>query len=123
MLMQNSPAEVYRKVDFDARIAGCGGRDLVLLCYERFDSALHRAIYSDQRRENSARSTALTQALSALAALQLGIDPANPLAQPLQTMFEAGRRRILASVPAFDQASLAKLRMDFAEIAAAMSHG
>lgn len=39
-----SPADAYRKVDFDARMAGTDPSQLALLCYEQLAAALDRAI-------------------------------------------------------------------------------
>ena len=120
MLNLSSPTEAYRRVDFDARVAGGGPRDLTLLCYERLDTALGRALLAEQRRDVAGRSKALTDALAAVTALKLGLDPAHPLAAAFDTMFDNARQQLLKSVPTVDVAAVSTLRADFAELAAAL---
>ena len=73
MLALRSPHEAYRKVDFDARVAGADPQQLVALCYEQLIGALGSAIYADEAQDNRLKSQSLTRALSAITALQLGI--------------------------------------------------
>lgn len=123
MLMLRSPQEAYRKVDFDARIAGADPQALVALCFEQFDAALGTALWADGQGDNTARSRALTRALAALTALQLGIDAAAPIAAALGQLYRAARVALLGSVPHFDPAAIAAVRRDFADIARAMVDG
>lgn len=123
MLLLRSPQEAYRKVDFDARIAGADPRTLVALCFEQFDAALGSALWADSQGDNAARSRALTRALAALTALQMGVDPAAPLAPALSQVYRAARTALLDSVPRFDAAAIAGVRRDFGEIGRAMAGG
>jgi len=117
VLLQQNPAEAYRRVAFDARIAGARPADLVLLCYEQLAEALGAAIEASARADNHRRSAAMTRALSSLAALQLGLDRQSPLAAPLDTFFAGVRRTLLENVPAFDPAAIAAIRADITEVA------
>ena len=47
MLAMRSPHEAYRRVDFDARVAGADPGQLVTLCYEQLISALGTAVYAN----------------------------------------------------------------------------
>lgn len=123
MLLLRSPQEAYRKVDFDARIAGADPQALVALCFEQFDAALGSALWSDSSGDAALRSRSLTRALAAITALQMGIDPAAALAPALSQLYRAARATLLASVPAFNPAEIAGLRRDFAEIANALGGG
>ncbi len=120
MLHLSSPSEAYRRVDFDARVAGGDPRDLTLLCYERLDTALGRALLAEQRSDVAGRSKALTDALAALTALKLGLDPAHPLAASFKIMFDNARQQLLNGVPKIDVAAVSTLREDFAELAGAL---
>lgn len=120
MYTQRSPAEAYRKVDFDARIAGAGPGQLVLLCYEQLAAALGSAIHADGVRDNARKSASLTRALAALTALQMGLDQRQPIAAALTTLFEGARHTVLDSVIQFDAAALARLKQDVTEIAWAL---
>jgi hypothetical protein len=58
----------------------------------------------------------LTKALAAVTALQLGVDPANPVAPALSRFYEAARHTLLGSALVFDAAALAALGRDFREV-------
>lgn len=120
MLAVRSPAETYRKVDFDARVSGAEPQQLVALCYEHLVSSLASAVFAHEHNDNRAKSQALTRALSALTALQLGVDASAPLAPALHQLYESARRSVLNSVLAFDPRTIGTIRDDFAEIARAM---
>ncbi|MFM5885051.1 MAG: flagellar protein FliS [Novosphingobium sp.] len=121
MLLLRSPQDAYRQVDFDARIAGADPQALVALCFEQFDAALGSALWGDSNGDAARISTALTRALAAITALQMGIDHAAPLAPALAQLYRAARAALLASVPVFDRAAITALRRDFAEIARAIA--
>lgn len=121
MQRQCSPRDAYRRVDFEARIAGAGPAALVLLCYDQLASALGTAIHAAGVGDNARKSAALARALSAIAALQLGLDRDQPIATALIALFESARQRVLDSVLQFDAESLDELRRDVVEIAAALN--
>ncbi|MFM5948763.1 MAG: flagellar export chaperone FliS [Novosphingobium sp.] len=117
MHVLRSPQEAYRRVDFDARVAGADPVQLVLVCYEQLASALGTAIHAQARGDNAAKSASLTRALSALTALQMGLDQDQPIAGALSALFEGARKTVLDSVLQFDADALTALRRDISEIA------
>ena len=117
---RNDPSEAYRRVDFDARVRGADSRQLVDLCLEQVIGSVGRALHANERRDNSAKSAALTRAVAALTALQMGIDMANPTAQALVHMYQSARNAILDCVTRFNASKLAEIRQDFTEIREAM---
>jgi flagellar biosynthetic protein FliS len=119
MQLVRSPQEAYRKVDFDARVAGADPRELVLLCYEQLASALGAAIHAAACNDNARKSVSLTRALSALTALQLGLDRDQPIAGTLSAMFDAMRKTVLDSVLEVDAKALEQLRGDVFELSEA----
>jgi flagellar protein FliS len=121
MLARHTPQDAYRRVDFDARVQGCDGVALVRLCYEHLIGALGSALFAAERGDNAAKSEAMTRALSALTALQMGIAGDGDVAQALHTFYRAGKAAILDSVLAFDASRIAGVRDDFRDIAAAMA--
>lgn len=123
MTAPHNPREAYRRVAFDAQVAGAGAGQLVLLCYEQLDLALGSALLAATRRDNAAKSQALTRALSSLTALQLGISKEAALAPALHLFYEAARTRLLGNVLAFDPQAIGALRGDFAEIGKALAGG
>lgn len=117
----HSPAATYRRVDFEARVAGARPEELVLVCYEQAIDALGSALSAERAGDNPRKSEALTRALAALTALQLGVDEGNPVAPAVGQWLNASRSRILDSVLAFDPAGIAELRADLSEIAGAFA--
>ena len=121
MLAIRSPHEAYRRVDFDARVEGADPRHLVGLCYEQLISSLGSALFAQERGDNSLKSQALTRALSAATALQLGVSGDDATAGALRHLYEAARRAILDSAIKFNGDVLATIRKDFIEISRAMN--
>lgn len=121
MIGHHSPATAYRRVDFEARVAGARPEELVLVCYEQAIDALGAALSAARAGDNPRKSEALTRALAALTALQLGVDEGNPVAPAVSQWLNASRSRILDSVLSFDEAGLTELRDDLGEIAGAFA--
>lgn len=121
MLALRNPSEAYRRVDFEARVAGADSRQLVALCYERLVSALGSALFAHDKGDNRAKSEALTRAISALTALQMGVVSGEGVAGALAQFYEAARRGVLDNVVDFDPQAVARIRADVAEIAAALT--
>ncbi|MET0252333.1 MAG: flagellar protein FliS, partial [Novosphingobium sp.] len=121
MLALATPREAYRRVAFDARIAGAAPQELVLLCLDEFVVALGGALVAHDRRDGSGRSKALTRALAVLTTLQLGVDRDNAAAAALLHLYEAARRSLLDNAAAFDPARVAAIRQDFVDIAGALA--
>ena len=121
MLQMRSPPEAYRRVDFDARVAGADPGQLVALCYEQLIGALGSAIFAHERGDNLLKSQSLTRALSAITALQLGVSGESSVAQALRQLYEAARRSVLDSALTFDGAALGTVRQDFIDISRALT--
>lgn len=121
MLAIRSPHEAYRRIDFDARVEGADPRHLVGLCYEQLVSSLGSAIFAQERSDNSLKSQALTRALAAITALQLGVSGEDSTAQALRHLYEAARRAILDSAIQFNGEVLGTIRKDFIDISRAMN--
>lgn len=116
MLVLRDPAQAYRRVDFDARVSSADQRELVKMCYERVISSLGSAIHAHERGDNVRKSQALTRAVSALTALQMGVGGDDPMAGALVHFYTAARRAVLDSVLAFDSCTLGKVRQDVVDI-------
>jgi flagellar protein FliS len=121
MLALRSPHEAYRRVDFDARVAGADAGQLVTLCYEQLIGALGSALFAQGRGDNLLKSQSLTRALSAVTALQLGVSGSEGVAAALRQLYEGTRRSILDSALNFDAETLGRIRDDFIDISRAMS--
>jgi flagellar protein FliS len=120
-MMQHSPADAYRRIDFDARVGTAQPAELVALCYERLVSALGTAIFAHDRGDAARKSDALTRALAAVMALRLGVEGTEGIAGALHQLYEGAGQTVLDSVLDFDALALSRLRDDIREIAAALS--
>jgi|SRR5688572_14604096 len=121
MLACTDPREAYRRSEIDARIeGGADPADLVRLCCEQVIGGLGLAIIASERKDPAARSKALTRALSAVTALDMGVDRSAPLADALLQLYGAARKAILDSVVSFDTELLGRVRQDFVEVARAL---
>lgn len=121
MLAERNPSAAYRRIEFDARVAGSDGRELLAVCYERLLRAIGDVRIAAARADNAGKSAALTRALTAVNVLQLGVDRTSPVAPALDAFYAGARRTLLDAAIAFDAAALDGLRSDIAEIAAAMA--
>lgn len=120
MLAVTDPNEAYRRSQLDARVQGGDPAELVRLCMEHVIAGLGGAVLAHQRGEPTQRSKALTRALTALTALEMGVDRDADLARPLLQFYGAARQTLLGSVTGFDPVALDAMRSDFLDIAGAM---
>lgn len=121
LLARHTPQDAYRRVEIDARIGGSDPRQLVMLCYEQLIGALGSALHAARAGDNRGKSHSLTRALSALAALQMGVSGEDQVAWALRHLYEATRRALLDSVLAFDAETVATVRADYVDILKAMN--
>ena len=83
MLARRDPYNAYQRVEFDARVQGASSSELVHICYDQLVLALSTALLAQDRWDFQLRSQSLTRALTALMALQLGIDQGHAMAGAL----------------------------------------
>lgn len=121
MLLQRSPQEAYRRVDFDARVSASDPRQLVKLCYEQVIAATGSAIVAHERSDPALKSQSLTRALAALTALQLGVSSGEGVAAALTQLYGSARKALLESAVRFDPDVVGQVRQDFIDIAQAIS--
>lgn len=120
MLALRNPHEAYRRIDFDARVAGADTAHLVGLSCESAATAMSRALHAHAAGDNHAKSQALTRALAAITALQLGVGGDQAVAGSLRQFYGAVRKALLDSAVSFDAEAIASVRSDLLEIAAAL---
>ena len=85
MLTLTDPHEAYRRSSLDARVQGGDSAALVQLCLEQAVTALGSALYAQEKGDVALRSKALTRALTAITALEMGVDrdaPHHPSVAP-----------------------------------------
>ncbi len=122
MLALTDPHEAYRRSALDARVHGGDTAALVTLCLEHAVGGLSLALFAEARGDTAQRSKALTKALTAITALEMGVDRGAPLAQALLQVYGAARKAVLDSVVRFNPVALATARSDLTEIKGAL-HG
>lgn len=116
MLAQRDPYNAYQRVEFEARVSGASAQQLVHICFDQLISGLNTALLAAERQDSSLKSQSLTRALSALTALQLGIDPESEMAEILSGFYTAARKSVLESSVHFEAETLRTIRDDFQEI-------
>ena len=120
MLTARDPGEAYRRVDFDARVNGAAAHQLVDLCYEQLTGSIDRAIFAEGRGDNAMKSAALTRAVAALTALQMGVDANAAAGGALLTLYGSARRAVLDCAVRFNEMALRSIQRDFSEIREAL---
>ena len=120
MLALTDPNEAYRRSLFDARVQGGDTAALVQLCLEHVITGLGGALFANVRGDAAGRSKALTRALTAITALEMGVDRTAPLAKALLQIYGSARQAVLSSVTDFQPDVLASVRQDFVDIEAAL---
>ncbi len=120
MLARSQPADAYRQANFDARLMGGSRDDLVIFCIEDLIANLGALEIAEARSDRAARSKTLTRCVTALTALELGIDRDAELATSLLQFYGAAKASLLDSIRETDLANIAALKQDFRDIAAAM---
>ena len=118
MLAARDPFSAYRSVEFDAQVSGSRPGELVLLCIGDVSAAISRSVWADARGNAGLRRSCLQRAANGLAALQLGVDRDNPLAEGLLTLYSAMARCVTASQAHFDAGNLARVLQDLHDLAA-----
>jgi len=116
MLVRRDPYDAYQRVEFDARVKGASSSELVHICYDQLILALGTALLAHERQDATLKSRSLTRALTALMALQLGIDQGHEMAGTLSDFYGAARKSILASSLEFDADGLREMRDDFRDV-------
>ena len=121
MLALTDPNEAYRRSEIDARIRGSNAADLVTFCLDQAIAGLGHAVLAHRQGNATIRSKALTRALTAITALEMGVDRQSPLADALLQLYGAARKAMLDCVTRFDTEGLETVRNDLVEIRAAFA--
>ena len=120
-LALTDPNEAYRISEIDARLDGAKAEELVTFCLGQVIQGLGASISAHGRNSYAARSKSLTRALTALTALEMGVNRDAPLAGALLQVYGAARRSLLDCALDFDPQALLVIRGDFVDILTALS--
>lgn len=119
MLARAQPRDAYRDSHFDARLMASGRDDLVLICLEDLIENLGVLQIAEARNDRAARSRTLTRCVTALTALEMGIDRDAELASSLLQFYGAAKSLLLDSIRAVDLQKIRQLQDDMSDIASA----
>lgn len=123
--LNRPPAEVYSRIEFDARVSGADREQLVLLLIDQLLKAIQSAIFADEHGLNQRKSAAMTRAIAALTALELGVVSASEgdVGSALLSFYREAKKVILDSVVNFDGRAFSALHTDFDDIRRALAAG
>ncbi len=119
MLSCCKPNEAYRQTHFEARLLGSSREELVLFCLEDLLDNLRHLELADSREDRAGRSRKITRCVTALTALELGIDRNAEMGAPLAQFYGSAKSILLDSIRQTDLRAIAALKTDFSEIAGA----
>lgn len=119
MLAQARPGDAYRESNFDVRLMASTRDDLVLICLDDLIENLGVLEIAETRGDRAARSRTLTRCVTALTALEMGIDREAELASSLMQFYGAAKGLLLDSIRVVDLRQIGDLRSDLTEISAA----
>jgi len=110
------PADIYRRVELDARVEGSNGIGLTRFCLDEAISEIERATFAHARNNTRARNEALTRAASGISALHRGVAQDNPMHGPLTHLYGAAERALRGAVINYRPETLARVQEDLRDI-------
>lgn len=116
MLAARDPRLAYRRSSFDARLVAASPQDMVIMCLDDLLANLVRFEQADLRDDREARSAGLTRCITALTALEMGVDRATPLGPTLLQFYAAGKAALLGMMVTIEVGTLRAIKADFEEI-------
>jgi len=119
MLARPQPRDAYRQSHFDARLLASDRDDLVLICLDDLIENLGVLQIVEHNEDRTKRSRTLTRCVTAITALEIGIDRDAELASSLAQFYGAAKALLLDSIRAVDIEQIAQLQSDMIDIAAA----
>jgi len=84
-MLSRNPADAYRRVELDARVAASSGPDLTRICLEEAVAALGLALLALERRRSPVDP--LSRAHGIITWLAGGVSPENPLRDQLRQFY------------------------------------
>ena len=116
MLAASDPGLAYRHSSFDARLLAASPQDMVIMCLDDFLANLVRFEHADLRDDREARSTALTRCITALTALEMGVDRSASLGQSLLQFYAAAKSALLGMLVTIEVGRLRAIKADFEDV-------
>lgn len=115
-----TPAELYSRVDLDARIEGSSGQELNRICFNALLSALSCANFADQRGNRRDAVRSLSRAVKVLGGLQRAVDPDAPMGEVLIDFYGSISMRLGGLMREPSGQEIAALQVDIADVANAI---
>lgn len=116
MLTARNPGLAYRRSNFEARLLAASPQDMVIMCLDDLLTNLVRFEQAHLRGDRETRGAALTRCITALTALEMGVDRSAPLGQALLQFYTAGKAALLEMIVSTDMARLHAIKADFEDI-------
>lgn len=116
MLAAHDPGLAYRRSSFEARLLAASPQDMVLVCLDDLLANLVRFEQAELRDDRASRSSALTRCITALTALEMGVDRAAPLGAALLQLYAAAKSTLLGMVVSIEVGQLRTIKADFEDI-------
>lgn len=116
-------ADVYRRVDLDARIEASSGQDLTLICLEEAVAALNQALLALERHPAVTPTAALARAQGIAVWLTRSVAPENPLHGAMTQFYGGLASTIARNMGRASVQEVAQARDDFADLLGAAKSG
>ncbi|RIV85801.1 flagellar protein FliS [Aurantiacibacter zhengii] len=120
MLKRTDPAAAYKRVDFEALVAGSDTNGLVRMCFADAGAALDRALWADANGRDDVRGRALERAQLGLITLLSGLDMEQPVSKSLDVFYRSLLARVTNAQKHFNRTAVEMTRDDLADIAASL---
>ena len=117
--MQN-PANVYRRVDMDARIEASANEDLTRICLEEAAAALGQALIALERSPETPPRQPLTRAHGIAIYLARSVAPENPMRRALVQFYGGLADTIGRNMREAHYAEISQARGDFQDLLGAV---
>lgn len=121
MLKRTDPAAAYKRVDFEALVAGSDSDGLVRMCFSDANAALDRALWADANHRADVRRKALERAQMGIITLLSGLDMAQPVSKSLDVFYRSLLARVTNAQKHFNRTAVEMTRDDLADIAASLT--
>jgi len=116
LLLSRDPADAYRRIELDARIAASARGDLTRICLEEAVAALGQALFALERDPARAPREPLVRAHGILSWLANGVASDNPLRDQLRQFYGALVALVSRNMVAPSREELAEASGDLSDL-------
>ena len=120
MLKRVDPASAYKRVNFEAYVAGADSDRLLRVCFDDTGASLDRALWAFDNHRPDIRRGALERAQMGLLTLLSGLDMDQPISRSLEVFYRSMLARVTNATKHFDRTAIEMTRDDLADIASSL---